>query len=223
MFVVVVSLYLTNMCFLFVISTEDGRTRGGLAAYIVSGGADQCRVGYLPQEYDQFCQMLDGRLMQVTEVYNQSNSYQKQQRAARYSRLCVEILVDCIEEFELTQVNNQTDGYLTNSTEEGETDRIARALDRGRRRRIERCQQIENNIHEFKEAQRQLIQQRGPMELNENWTPVAAPTIPPPRRRRQRAGNQSQRRVRQQRQRQESPARVVTTTRAGRQVMRPES
>ena len=190
-----------------------------MAAYIVLGGADQCRVGYLPQEYDQFCRMLDGRLMQVTEVYNQSNSYQKQQRAACYSGLCVGILVDCIEEFELTQVNNRTDGFLTDSTEEGETDRIARALDRGRRQRIQMRQQMENNIHAFKEAQRQLIQQRGPMELNENWAPVAATRSPPGRQRQQRPHNK--RRVRQRRQ--ETPARVVTTTRAGQQVMRPKS
>ena len=152
------------MCFLLSVLIEDGTTRGGLAAYIVSGGADHCRVGYLPQEYSQFQHMLDGRIMQVTEVYHQSNSQQKQQRAAQYSGLCVGILIDRTPEFELTRVNTRTDGYLTDSTEEGEADRIARAVDRPRRQRLLQRQQMEEELEEFEEGQRELVRIRGPVE-----------------------------------------------------------
>ena len=121
--------------------TEDGSLRGGIAANVVVGAADECRVGVLPQEYDQFRQILDGRLIQVVENYAHSTTPRKQQKAANYSGLCVGIIIDNPQEAANDAINARSHGYMTDSDEEtrAPADRLEHLLTRPRREReIER-------------------------------------------------------------------------------------
>jgi hypothetical protein len=51
----------------------DGAEETSIAAYLVSDGIDQCRVGFLPRHLVSHAKKYDGALAQITEVYSRES------------------------------------------------------------------------------------------------------------------------------------------------------
>ena len=103
----------TYICF----SQAFGSYTSRIVVYHVTYGMTGCRVGVLPVAYNQMSQLLDGRLVQVTEVFDQSTSATKRRKSVEHGGIVLAIIIDTYLSQE-GQINTLTDGYDTDSTVE---------------------------------------------------------------------------------------------------------
>lgn len=59
---------------------ETGTEEGALACYWISDGIDRCRVGFLPRHLLKQWRQCDGRIAQVVDVYEGSDSPTKKRK-----------------------------------------------------------------------------------------------------------------------------------------------
>ena len=74
-----------------------GATRkeeSALATYWISDGIDRCRVGFLLRHLLKQCQEYDGRIAQVVDIYEGSDSPAKKRKNVRNSGCCEAVLID---------------------------------------------------------------------------------------------------------------------------------
>ena len=76
------------------VDTGDGRSVLALAAYWISDGIDRCRVGYLPKHLVKNSQEYDGRLIQVTELYQNHSSDTLRKKNDRNRGVCLCAMID---------------------------------------------------------------------------------------------------------------------------------
>jgi hypothetical protein len=70
------------------------REESAIAAYLVSDGIDQCRVGFLPRHFVPHSRSFDGVLAQVTEVYTvKSDSAIKRRKCLHNMGCCLATII----------------------------------------------------------------------------------------------------------------------------------
>jgi hypothetical protein len=67
-------------------------TKAGV--YLVSRGMDRCLIGFLPDKYLIYKNILNGRLAQIDEIYVGSQSRSKKRYSDSHEGVCYAILVD---------------------------------------------------------------------------------------------------------------------------------
>lgn len=65
-----------------------GKEEPALAAYLISDGIDQCRVGFLPRHLIKHSQFYDGAIAQVTEVYSNTSTSPSSRRKFHHNKGC---------------------------------------------------------------------------------------------------------------------------------------
>jgi hypothetical protein len=76
-----------------------GKEESALAVYWISDGIDRCRVGFLPRHLMKQWQKYDGRIAQVVDVYEGSDSPTKRRKNIRNCGCCEAVFIDnCGEE-----------------------------------------------------------------------------------------------------------------------------
>ena len=76
------------------ITGEMGNEESALAVYWISDGIDCCRVGFLPRHLVKQWQQYDGRIAQVVELYQGSDSPTKKRKNVRNCSCCEAVLID---------------------------------------------------------------------------------------------------------------------------------
>ena len=76
------------------ITGEMGNEESALAVYWISDGIDRCRVGFLPRHLVKQWQQYDGRIAQVVELYQGSDSPTKKRKNVRNCGCCEAVLID---------------------------------------------------------------------------------------------------------------------------------
>ncbi|KAI2503944.1 hypothetical protein MHU86_10510 [Fragilaria crotonensis] len=76
------------------ILNEMGNEESALAVYWISDGIDRCRVGFLPRHLTKQWQLYDGRIAQVVDVYEGSESPTKRRKNTRNCGCCEAVLID---------------------------------------------------------------------------------------------------------------------------------
>jgi hypothetical protein len=76
------------------VTGEMGNEESALAVYWISDGIDRCRVGFLPRHLVKQWQQYDGRIPQVVELYQGSDSPTKKRKNVRNCGCCVAVLID---------------------------------------------------------------------------------------------------------------------------------
>ena len=66
----------------------DGAEETAIAAYLVSDGIDQCRVGFLPRHLVSHAKKFDGALAQITEVYSRESESASKRKKFHHNRGC---------------------------------------------------------------------------------------------------------------------------------------
>ena len=66
----------------------DGAEETSIAAYLVSDGIDQCRVGFLPRHLVSHAKKYDGALAQITEVYSRESESASKRKKFHHNRGC---------------------------------------------------------------------------------------------------------------------------------------
>lgn len=75
--------------------TEDGDETRALAVFHVSGGIDTCRVGFLRRHLLRYKDEYDGRLAQITEVFDStSESPSDREKYHRNKGCCRAVLIE---------------------------------------------------------------------------------------------------------------------------------
>ncbi|KAI2489968.1 hypothetical protein MHU86_24620 [Fragilaria crotonensis] len=77
---------------------DTGKEESALAVYWISDGIDRCRVGFLPRHLMKQWQLYDGRIAQVVDVYEGSESPTKQSKNVRNCGCCEAVLIDSRDE-----------------------------------------------------------------------------------------------------------------------------
>ena len=73
----------------------DEEQQSALAAYWVTDGVDRCRIGlFLPRHLLHKSDRYHGRLAQIVDVYEHSESPTKRQKSHRWRGCCRAILID---------------------------------------------------------------------------------------------------------------------------------
>jgi hypothetical protein len=81
------------------ITGEMGKEESALAVYWISHGIDCCRVGFLPRHLVKQWQQYDGRIAQVVDLYQGSDSPTKQRKNVQKCGCCEAVIIDnCGEE-----------------------------------------------------------------------------------------------------------------------------
>ncbi len=70
------------------ILNSNGHEETAIAAYLVSDGIDQCRVGYLQRHFVAHAKSFDGVLAQVTEVYSITSDSSIKRKKCRHNLGC---------------------------------------------------------------------------------------------------------------------------------------
>jgi hypothetical protein len=70
------------------------REESALAVYWISDGIDRCRVGFLPHHLVKQWQQFNGRIAQVVDLYQGSDSPTKQRKNVRNCGCCEAVLID---------------------------------------------------------------------------------------------------------------------------------
>ncbi len=68
-----------------------------MCAVVVSNGIDHCRVGYLPEAYPHEDQRLQGRLVQVVEILDESKTARKRALSAVHDGICIAAVIDQVQ------------------------------------------------------------------------------------------------------------------------------
>ena len=76
------------------ITGEMGNEESALAVYWISDGIDRCCVGFLPRHLVKQWQQYDGRIAQVLELYQGSDSPTKKRKNVRNCGCCEAVLID---------------------------------------------------------------------------------------------------------------------------------
>jgi hypothetical protein len=71
-----------------------GKEESALAAYWISDGIDRCHVGFLPRHLLKDWQVYNGRIAQVVDIYEGSDSHAKKRKNVRISGCCEAVLID---------------------------------------------------------------------------------------------------------------------------------
>jgi hypothetical protein len=74
----------------------DGKETKALACYWVTDGVDLCRVGFLPKHCVSHSHLYEGKLIQVTELYKDSDSPAKRKKYHRNKGCCLGCLIDSV-------------------------------------------------------------------------------------------------------------------------------
>ena len=72
----------------------NGKEESALAAYWISDGIDRCRVGFLPRHLLKSWQAYNGRIAQVVDIYEGSESPTKKRTNVRNYGYCEAVLID---------------------------------------------------------------------------------------------------------------------------------
>lgn len=70
------------------IMNSSGKEETAIAAYLVSDGIDQCRVGFLQRHFVAHARSFDGVLAQVTEVYSITSDSSIKRKKCRHNMGC---------------------------------------------------------------------------------------------------------------------------------------
>jgi hypothetical protein len=70
------------------IINSSGKEETAIAANLVSGGIDQCRVGFLQRHFVAHARSFDGVLAQVTEVYSVTSDSSIKRKKCRHNMGC---------------------------------------------------------------------------------------------------------------------------------------
>ncbi len=73
---------------------EMGKEESALAVYWISDGIDRCCVGFLPRHLVKQWQQYDGRIAQVVDLYQESDSPTKQCKNVQNCGCCEAVLID---------------------------------------------------------------------------------------------------------------------------------
>ena len=76
------------------INGDMGKEESALAVYWISDGIDRCRVGFLPRHLMKQWQKYDGRVAQVVDVYEGSDSPTKRHKNVRNCGCCEAVFID---------------------------------------------------------------------------------------------------------------------------------
>jgi len=77
-----------------IVNRMVNREESAIAAYLVSDGIDQCRVGFLPRHFVPHSRSFDGVLAQVTEVYTvKSDSAIKRRKCLHNMGCCIATII----------------------------------------------------------------------------------------------------------------------------------
>ena len=74
---------------------SDGTYTSIIAAFRVTNGIDDCRVGYLPEGYNIHHEKLEGRLVQVLDIFKESHGTRKRAISTANEGICMAMLIDC--------------------------------------------------------------------------------------------------------------------------------
>ena len=80
---------------------DNGREESALAAYWISNGIDRCRVGFLPRHLLKSWQVYNGRIAQVVDIYEGSESPAKKRKNVRNYGCCEAVLIDTHRTWEM--------------------------------------------------------------------------------------------------------------------------
>ena len=81
-------------CFRKVQVIVEGKEKIMIAAYWVIDGVDQCHVGFLPKHIVKHHERYEGRLVQVTELYQDSCSPCKRRKNNKNNGCCLAALIE---------------------------------------------------------------------------------------------------------------------------------
>jgi hypothetical protein len=88
------------------ILNAEGREESAIAAYLVSDGIDQCRVGFLQRHLVRHAKSFDGVLAQVTEVYSAtSESPAKRRKCLHNMGCCLAAVISAMPPLASSSVN----------------------------------------------------------------------------------------------------------------------
>jgi hypothetical protein len=73
---------------------ETGTEESALACYWISDGIDRCRVGFLPRHLVKQWREYNGRIAQVVDLYEGSDSPTKKRKNVRSCGCCEAVLID---------------------------------------------------------------------------------------------------------------------------------
>ena len=73
---------------------DTGKEESALAVIWISDGIDRCCVGFLPRHLVKQWQEYDGRIAQVVDLYQESESPTKQRKNVRNCGCCEAVLID---------------------------------------------------------------------------------------------------------------------------------
>ena len=80
---------------------DTGMEESALAAYWISDGIDCCRVGFLPRHLLKDWQVYNGRIAQVVDIYEGSESPAKKRKNVRNYGCCEAVLIDIHRTWEM--------------------------------------------------------------------------------------------------------------------------
>ena len=92
------------------IINSSGKEETAIAAYLVSDGIDQCRVGFLQRHFVAHARSFDGVLAQVTEVYSITSDSSIKRKKCRHNMGCC--LAALISELPKTGTSTTTTSFL---------------------------------------------------------------------------------------------------------------
>jgi hypothetical protein len=96
---------------------SDGTYKSIIAAFRVTNGIDDCRVGYLPEGYNIHQEKLEGRLVQVLDIFEESGCTRKRAISTENEGICMAMLIDCHLVGD-DRLDACLDGYYTDSSVE---------------------------------------------------------------------------------------------------------
>jgi len=76
----------------------DGIEESALAVYWISDGVDRCRVGFLPRHLLKHWKEYDGRIAQIVEMYEESESPTKRRKNYKNLGCCQAVLIDTVRD-----------------------------------------------------------------------------------------------------------------------------
>ena len=103
------------------IMNSSGKEETAIAAYLVSDGIDQCRVGFLQRHFVAHARSFDGVLAQVTEVYSITSDSPIKRKKCRHNYGCC--LAAIISELPRTGISATT-SFLKRVARQDEEDEL---------------------------------------------------------------------------------------------------
>ena len=83
-----------------------GKEESAIAAYLVSDGIDQCRVGFLPRHLVKHSNFYDGALAQIVEVYSEASASPSARRKFHHNKgCCVAAIISALPEEAVIAMN----------------------------------------------------------------------------------------------------------------------